>query len=254
MQRSSSYRRILAYLTSFSTSQVDLKSPWMVAFFSFAYPGFGNLLQHRYFKGFLLMGWEIFINYHAQVNLGIMYTLQGHFERAKEVLDERWLLMYVGIYMYAIWDGYRSTVDLNKFYILANREDAQIPVMKVNGWDMNFLDKRKPWVAAAWSILVPGAGHLYIHKVIAGFVIFIYTVIIVYFSHLMLGIQYTMTGRFAQSTQVLDMQWLLYLPSIYIFIIYDGYTACVEYNKLFEKEQKKFLKDRYQHRLFKFPV
>jgi hypothetical protein len=247
-------RRYRAHLSQFTTSVLQTKNPWVVAFFAFSYPGFGHLLLHRYIAGFILIIWETFINGKANVNLGILFTLIGDFDKAKEVMDERWLMLYVGIYMFGIWDSYRTTVDLNKQYLLADHEDAALHRPNFMGaWDINFMDKRKPWVAVAWSALFPGLGHLYIHKVIAGFFLFAYTVAIMYFGHVTEGIQYTMHGRFSDAKQVLDMQWLLYLPSIYFFILYDAYTTTVDYNLLFEKEMKKFLRENYQKKEFKFP-
>jgi len=247
-------RRTRAHLSQFTTTQLHLKNPLVVAFFAFSYPGFGHLMLHRYLKAFILIGWEIFINNTANVNLGIMYSLQGNFETAKEVVDERWLMVYVGIYMFSIWDSYRSTVDLNKQYLLANRENAQIPVLVIKPWDINFLDKRSPLIAGTWSALVPGLGHLYVHNVITGLFIFGYTIAILYFSKVPLAIHYSLLGKFELATNSLNMQWTLFLPSIYIFIIYDAYTAAVEYNMLFDIELTTYLKQKYQHTQFKFPI
>lgn len=254
MNSNTRIRRIRAYLSPLSTNQLHLRNPWVVAFFAFAYPGFGNLIQHRYAKAFLLILWEVFINHQAKVNLGIMYTLQGHFERAKEVLDERWLILYVGIYMYAIWDSFRATIDLNKIYTLADRENASVPVLAISLWDINYLDKRIPWVAFMWSVLVPGLGHLYVHKVISGLFIFAYTIALLYFGNIPLCIHYSMIGDFVRAKEVVDMQWLLYLPSVYCFIFYDAYVSAVEQNKLFEKEQSLFLRDKYQSPHFELPL
>jgi hypothetical protein len=97
-------RRQRAHLSQLTTSVLQTKNPWVVAFFSFSYPGFGHLLLHRYVAGFILILWETFINDLSNVNLGILYTLIGDFDKAKEVLDERWLILYVGIYMFGIWE------------------------------------------------------------------------------------------------------------------------------------------------------
>lgn len=239
-------RRTRALLSQFSTNQLHLRNPWVVTFFAFSYPGFGNLILHRYAKALILILWEVFINHQAKINLAIMYTMQGHFQSAKDVIDERWFILYVGIYMFAIWDAYRSTVDINKQYMLADREDAPMATLKMGVWDMNYLDKKLPWVALAWSALVPGLGYLYIHKVISGLFMFGYTTAIVYFSHLPQAIHLMMIGHFDQSKSVINMQWLLYLPSIYTFIFYDSYISTVEQNKLFEKEQSKYLRINYQ--------
>jgi hypothetical protein len=248
------FRRQRAFFSQLTTTQLHPKNPWVIAFFSFSYPGFGHFLQHRYASAFTLILWETFINGRAKVNLGILYSLLGDFEKAKQVMDKEWLLLYVAIYMFGIWDSYRTTVDLNKQYLLADREDAPMINMKMGSWDMNYLDKRKPWVAVAWSVMFPGLGQLYLHNVIAGFFMFIYTVSICYFGHILESIYRTMLGDFSGAKEVLNMQWTLYLPSIFFFIVYDAYVSAVENNKLFEKEMSKYLREKYQAVQYEFPI
>ncbi|MEK3883212.1 hypothetical protein [Paenibacillus sp. PL2-23] len=247
-------RRTRANLNQFSIGQLHFRNPWVVAFFSFAYPGFGHLMQHRYAPAFILIGWELFINNMAQLNVGILYSMIGDFDMAKQVLSDKWLILYVGIYMLSIWDSYRTTVDLNKQYILADREDAEISGFVIGAWDINYMDKRKPWVAMMWSVLVPGLGHLYVHKVIIGFFIFGYTVLILNGANIPLAIKYSMLGDFMQAKAVIHMQWLMYLPSIYFFILYDAYISSIEYNILCEKELSRYLRQNYQHPHFELPV
>ncbi len=50
------------------------------------------------------------------------------------------------------------------------------------------------------------------------------------------------------------MQWTLYLSSIYSLIFYDAYVSCVENNKLFDKEQSKYLRQNYQNPNFEMPI
>ncbi|MBV7504185.1 hypothetical protein KW850_02765 [Bacillus sp. sid0103] len=248
------FRRQRSYLSQFTTGQFHLKNPWISAFFSFSYPGFGHIMLHRYMVGYILILWETFINEKAQVNLGILYTLTGEFEKAKDVLDDRWLILYLAIYMFGIWDSYRTTIDINKQYILADREDAPMLLMKMGTWDANFLDKRKPVTALIWSALFPGLGHLYLHHVITGFFIFVYAVAITYLGHIPHAIHLSMVGDFAKAKHVIDMQWALYFPSIYFFIIYDSYASSIEHNKLCEKEMSKYLRQKYQNKNFIFPL
>ena len=119
-------RRSKAYISVFETTLLHLKNPWIVAFWSFAFPGCGNLMQGRVAKGLILICWELIVNTNAKINLSIMYSLLGQFEMAIDVINPRWFLLYVPLYVYAMWDSYRGTVDLNKQYILADREDAQL--------------------------------------------------------------------------------------------------------------------------------
>ncbi|TVY09415.1 hypothetical protein [Paenibacillus cremeus] len=254
MKNNVSPRRTRAYISAFTTTQIHLRNPWVVTFFAFSFPGFGNLLLHRYAKAFTLISWEVFINTHAKVNLGILYSMTGHFAKAKEVLDPRWLIIYVGIYMYSIWDGYRSTMDINKQFLLADHENAKLTPSVMSAWDINFLDKKAPFVALAWSLLVPGLGHLYIHHMITGFFLFGWTIAIMYFSHIPEAINLSMIGDFAGAKAAVDMQWLLYLPSILCFVFYDAYVSTVESNKLFELEQVQHLKQQYQSPQFQMPI
>jgi hypothetical protein len=169
-------------------------------------------------------------------------------------LDNRWLILYLAIYMFGIWDSYRTTVDLNKQYILADREDAQVLIMQMGLFDVNYLDKRKPSIALIWSTLFPGLGHLYLHHVITGFFIFVYAVAICYLGHIPKAINYSMVGEFTKAINELNMQWTIYFPSIYFFIIYDSYVLTIEHNKLFEKEMSKYLRQKYQSKDFLYPL
>lgn len=210
-------------------------------------------MQGRLLKGLILVSWELVVNTNAKVNLSIMYSLQGKFDLAKQVINTRWLLLYIALYVYAMWDGYRGTVELNKHYILADREDAPMPPVTIKPWDINVLNKRNPWLAAVLSVLTPGLGHLYVHKVITGFFFVVWTIIAIYMSHGLQSVYRTFTGDFSEAKSIVDMQWLMYLPSIYGFVIHDAYVSAVEYNKLLEKVQSRFLRDRYRPE-FKMPL
>jgi len=188
------------------------------------------------------------------MNVAILYSFTGQFNMAKEVLDPRWLLLYVGIYIYAVWDSYRSTVDLNKLSVLADREGKPIDPVKISVMEINYFDKRNPWVAVAWSVLMPGSGHLYTQRLPTGFFVLVWWIAITYFSHLLQAVQYTAIGDFSQTIAIADPQWALFMPSLYGFTIYDSYVNTVEYNKLFDMEQAKFLKDNYQDPKFEMPV
>lgn len=246
-------RRYRAYISEFSMSQLHLRNPWIVAFWSFAFPGCGSLIQDRKIKGIILIVWELLVNTNAKINLSILYTLIGQFDMAKKVIDPRWFLLYMALFVFGIWDGYRGTVDLNKQYMLADQEDAPIMSFKMKIGDINFFDKRNPWAAAAFSFLMPGLGHLYISRLIVGFFMVLWTIVTVYCSHCLPAIHYTFIGDFVQAKSVLDMQWLMYIPSIYGYVIYDSYVTAIEQNKLFEKEQSKLLRSNYQWSAYKMP-
>jgi hypothetical protein len=248
-----SARRAVAYLNLLGTTQLHLRNPFIIAAWSVAFPGMGHMLLSKFLRGFALFLWEVFVNYKAHINLLILYSFTGDFEKAKAVVDIQWMSLYVPTYIFAIWDSYRTTIDMNHQYILAAREDAEIKPFRMGAMGINYLDKGKPWVSAVWSLLIPGGGQLYIHRLIPAFFIVLWWIVICYYSKFLPSFHYTLLGDFQQAKSVLDMQWLLNIPSVYFFAMYDAYVNSVSNNKLYDWEQSKFLKRQYQNSNFVMP-
>lgn len=246
-------RRKRAYVSLTGATTLHLRNPYVIAAWSMAFPGLGHLLLSKYIRGFLLFLWEVFINYQSHVNLAILYSLVGKFGMAKDIVNTKWSLLYIPTYIFAIYDSYETTVDINNNYILATREDAEVLPFKVGAMEINFLDKKTPWVAAAWSLLSPGAGQLYIHRIVVAAFILIWVVAISYLSNLLPAIQYSLLGQVDKAKSIIDWQWYLNIPSIYVYAMYDAYTNCVEGNNLYDWEQSKFLKRNYQNKKFHIP-
>lgn len=249
----SSKRRSMAYVSSLRTTQLHLKNPLVVAFWSTMFPGLGHLLLSKYLCGFLLFIWEVYVNIKGNINLAILYSFTGQFDLAKGALNIRWMLLYVPTYFFTIWDSYRTAVDLNNNYVLASREDAEIKPFKINSLEVNYLDKKSPWSNLAWTFIMPGAGQLAAHRTIIAFFILVWWIAIVYYSNFLSAFHYTFMGDFEQARSVIDPQWALNIPSVYFFAVFDAYLSTVESNKLFDLEQAKFLKREYQRSSFKIP-
>lgn len=246
-------RRRLANLTVLGTTQIHLRSPWVAAWWSAALPGFGHLLLGKYTIGFLLIFWEIIINMYAKLNIAMFYSFTGDFEIAKSTLDQRWLLLYTAVYLFSIWDSYRSSVEINKLYHLAQRENAKIPSYKLSYIGIIYLDKKTPWVSVIWSHFMPGLGHLYIHRIITAFFFMVGMIIFTYQSHALEALHMSFMGQFDQTKKIIDVQWFLYIPSIWGFAIYDSYVNTVENNKLFNKEQRDYLMQNFQNKPYAIP-
>lgn len=243
-------RRHRAYVSTTGLIQLHLRNPLVVAFWAAMFPGLGHMLLSKYIRGFMLFIWEVLINLESHINLAILYSFTGRFEMAKSVINKEWILLYLPTYMFAIWDSYRSTVALNNLYRLSEREDAPIPVMNIGSLGVNYLDKRVPWIAAAWTALMPGAGQLYLQRLVGAFFILIWWIATVYFSKLLPCIHYTLLGDFTAAKAVVNPHWFLNVPSIYMFAIYDAYMNAVEFNNLYDWEQSKFLRLQYQKKSF----
>ncbi len=247
-------RRPKVALSGYSINAFHLRNPLVVAWWSLAYPGFGHLRVISTAKGIFLFIGELVINLKSNLNLAILYSFTGNFAMAKQVLNTQLLLLYCGILVYSVWDSYRVSIEINKYSVLADHENAPMVPMAIGSVGINAMDKRNPWVALAWAILIPGAGHLYCMTLVQALFMMIGGASIMYFAHFLPAIHYTALGEFAQAKAVVDWQWLLNVPSFYCFSIYDAYAKSVEINKIFDQEQAQFLRNNYQSHLFKMPI
>lgn len=247
-------RRPKSSISTVSINIIHLRNPLVVAWWSFAYPGFGHFRSLSIFKGVFLFLGELLINTYSQLNQAIFFSFTGNFAMAKQVLNTDLLLLYCGILLFAVWDSYRIAVEVNKVSVLADHENALLTPMVLEPVGLNFYEKRNPWVAVAWSALLPGLGHLYSVSLIQSMFLFIVGIGIAYFSHLLPALHLVATGNLAQAKAVLDPQWLLNFPSFYVFSIYDAYVKTVEFNKIFDQEQAQYFRNNYQSPLFPMPL
>jgi hypothetical protein len=143
-----------------------------------------------------------------------------------------------------------NNVDENNLYILAKRENAPYSTFTMNPIELNYLDKKKPWITFIWSMTVPSLGQLYIHRFLSAAFTLAISLIIVVNSNFIEGIHYFLLGSFTKTREVIGAQWFLYFPSVYFFGIFDAYVNTVELNKLFDCEQADFLNRNYQSESF----
>lgn len=244
-------RRYVAHTSPMGTTLLDLKNPYITAWWSASFPGFGHFLLSKYIHGVILLAWEFLVNLNAHINLAIMYSFLGDINSAINVLDTKWLLVYTPVYFFGIWHTYKTTVDLNKIFVLAEREEHRFNSFSVNALEFSYLDKKSPLMAIIWSLFTPGLGQLYTNRIFTSFIGIGSSIAVFYFSNFLEAMTLVISGDVQQATSVLNPEWFLFLPSIYGFLMYDAYVGVVEHNKLFEKEQRRFLKDNYHNPNFR---
>jgi len=81
-----------------------------------AFPGFTQLLTGYYIKGVLFVVLEFVMNVCSNFNQAIMYSFLGEIEKAENVVNYQWLMFYPCVYMFSIWDGYRSAMPAHEKY------------------------------------------------------------------------------------------------------------------------------------------
>ena len=90
---------------------------------------------------------------------------------------------------------------------------------KIGTLEINFIDKKTLWVAVVWSLslLSPGAWQLYIHRIIVAIFILISWIVVAYLSNLLSAIQYILTKKLEMAKAIVNWQWYLNIPPIYIY-------------------------------------
>ncbi|RYG73117.1 hypothetical protein EU245_07810 [Lentibacillus lipolyticus] len=83
---------------------------------SIALPGFGQLLNERYLKGFILVFLEIIINVLGNFNELIILSFHGDIQEAVQRTNYQWLMFYPCLYFFAMWDAYREAEGESKPY------------------------------------------------------------------------------------------------------------------------------------------
>ncbi|ASV68333.1 hypothetical protein MKX67_19980 [Cytobacillus sp. FSL W7-1323] len=77
-------------------------------FWSIAFPGFGQYLNGKLFKGTVFLVLEILFNVMGNFNEIIMLSFQGKVHQAAEAANYGWLMFYPCLYFFAIWDAYKD--------------------------------------------------------------------------------------------------------------------------------------------------
>ncbi|WP_018962169.1 hypothetical protein [Sporolactobacillus vineae] len=238
-------RRYPFSLSCLGLSQLSRSNPLVIAWWSAAFPGYGHMLINMHIKGNILILFEVIINLNAHLNQATAYSFSGQFELAKEVLNSRWALIYIPFYFFCIFDSYRSAKDINQLCLLTEQTPVIRPIFEMKSYSLSYLDKRSPRIAMLWSLFLPGTGELYCQRTITALSLMIWTLVITYFSHSMESLQWLLTGNIDVSKRVLDMEWLLFIPSLHFGAAYDAYRGTLNHNHFFVREQKDYLRRKW---------
>ncbi|WP_147534266.1 hypothetical protein [Bacillus marasmi] len=240
---------VVASVNPFVMNTIGIYHPGVIAWWSAALPGFGHLILGHYLIGFILITHEMITNTLSGLNSAIVYSMIGDFEMAKQMLNKKWIIAYICPYIFAIWDGYQRTIQLNNDYKIAMKRGYEIASKDYSIFGLNRLSIKNPILAVLWSIFAPGIGYVYINQMLM-ILLVPWFVMVFHLSHLLPAFHFTLEGDFLKAKQNIDPQWVLYLPSIYCFIWYDVFVQTLSNNKIYMLQQKRFLKKFYQNQHF----
>ena len=77
--------------------------------------------------------------------------------------------------------------------------------------------------AVLWSIAFPGFGQLLNGHLLKGFIFILLEFIINEMSSFNKAIMYSFLGKIAEAASVVDYQWLMFYPCLYMYAMYDSY-------------------------------
>ncbi|TYP71844.1 hypothetical protein [Paenibacillus methanolicus] len=246
MTRTTAIRRPQTFITANGITMLTRHNPYVILWWSASFPGFGHFVLNMYLRGTLLSVGEVITNTLAHVNEAMVLSFCGQFEQAKAVIDPTWTYGYLMIYFWAMYDSYRSASEVNKLTRLAELENAPIRPFHISRWCLQYIEIKKPRVAAICSLIFPGLGQLYNHRLDLGFWGMMWWWIYIGKSHLYDGVLALINGNLRYSTAVLNPHWLLFMPSVLGGAIYHAHLQAGDHNRLFRLEQRQYMTNRYQ--------
>lgn len=238
-------RHPMATISMLGISHFHRQNPYLVAWWSAAFPGFGHYLLNQYARATILTLIEVIINTLAHINESIAYTLCGNFEKAGLVLKPELAFGYLIIYFFVIWDSFRSTLIQNKLCHLAELENNPICSVYLHPLEIQYLEQKNPFLAIWYSIMFPGLGQLYNHQFVLAFYAIFWWWFYLIMSHEYESALYLITGNLQQALSVLNIHWLLFMPSVAGGAAYHAFITAIEHNRLYRMEQRRYLIERY---------
>lgn len=109
--------------------------------------------------------------------------------------------------------------------------------MALNPIGVQGLTRRSPWVAAWWSVAMPGLGHFYLGSFAKGVILMSWEIVVNTMSHLNLAIYHSVLGHADVAKEVLVLKWALLYPGFYMLAVWDAYRLAVDSNRVYELER-----------------
>ena len=91
---------------------------------------------------------------------------------------------------------------------------------------------RTPWVAALWSLFLPGFGQFYNRDFLVGIVLMAWEILINSKANINTSVYHTFNGNYKNACEVLNFQWALFYPSIYAFSMWQAYNRAKTINHM----------------------
>lgn len=239
-------RRHLSKISMFGITHLKCHNPYMIAWWSAVFPGFGHYMLNQYIRATLLTLSEVIINTLAHINEAMVYSFCGKFQLATSILEPNWSFGYLVIYLFTIGDSFRIAIYQNKLTALARIENRKIPLLSITNSEIQYLEVKSPVLGVIYSFSFPGLGQLYNHRFGLAFYAMFWWWIYIWLSKAHEAALALLLGHLSHSTALLHPHWFLFMPSVMGGSIYHAFITTKDHNQLFRMEQRQFLTEKYR--------
>ena len=171
---------------------LPVKNPWQAVNWSFLIPGVGQIYSEKIIRGILLILFWVCL---VIVGLYIIFAPNPNPSRVLILLP-----VFLIFFIFNLFDAYRCAKRFNRLF--AQKELIPPDVLLTEAIKSN-----KPWMAIFLSMIIPGAGHLYVKRWVRGIIFLIISI----------------AGWMVLKDYHI---WLQTLTSCFIiFVIYDAYCV-----------------------------
>lgn len=101
--------------------------------------------------------------------------------------------------------------------------------------EISYLSKKRtvyksPWAALLWSIAIPGFGQLYNRDYLLGIILVLWEITVNIKANINEMILRSFRGELLASYEVVDINWLMFYPSVFIFGLWQAYNKARSIN------------------------
>jgi len=101
---------------------------------------------------------------------------------------------------------------------------------------------KSPWAALFWSIAIPGFGQLYNRDYLLGIILLLWELSVNLKANINGMILHSFRGELRTSYEIVDINWLMFYPSVFLFGLWQSYNKArsINYKNGIEEQEEPY--------------